>query len=259
MQNIEFNPSHTRPFNIDHARAGAPFRSRDGSEVKVLKFDMKSENGFCILGLSTDENGFENCASWLATGKYTPDVAEHESDLVMMPVGYCEGEPVFIGDVLFDALKKPYQVTIGQASSPSFLEWLLKTSKLESPVEPEPENKFIKARELLASFANPQHMTFSLGKAKLILEAFDELLTLKEQHIRHVHREVLDAQANWPKFNSAHEGFAVLLEEVEELKAEVWINQKKRDPLKMYKEAKQIAAMAIRFMSDCCDEDSCRK
>lgn len=35
--------------------------------------------------------------------------------------------------------------------------------------------------------------------------------------------------AKWPAFNSAHEGFAVLLEEVEELKAHVWTNQKRRD------------------------------
>jgi hypothetical protein len=49
-------------------------------------------------------------------------------------------------------------------------------------------------------------------------------------------------------FNSAHEGYAVLLEEVDELKAEVW--NRKRDPKALLKEAVQVAAMAQRFIED---------
>jgi NTP pyrophosphatase (non-canonical NTP hydrolase) len=72
-------------------------------------------------------------------------------------------------------------------------------------------------------------------------------------------REARDARRNWPPFNSAHEGFAVLLEEVDELKAHVWTNQKKRDLNAMRKEAIQVAAMAIRFAGDVCDEETGRK
>src|SRR5262249_45247414 len=54
----------------------------------------------------------------------------------------------------------------------------------------------------------------------------------------------------WPPFNSAHEGFAVLLEEVDEPRAHVWINQTKRDLDAMRREAIQVAAMAIRFVHD---------
>lgn len=71
--------------------------------------------------------------------------------------------------------------------------------------------------------------------------------------------EVVNARTNWPRFNSAHEGYAVLLEEMDELKREVWIRQDKRDPAALYKEAKQVAAMAIRFMEECCTEEACRK
>jgi hypothetical protein len=71
--------------------------------------------------------------------------------------------------------------------------------------------------------------------------------------------EVESAKKNWPPFNSAHEGFAVLLEEVEELKAHVWTNQKRRDLVAMRKEAMQVAAMAIRFMTEVCGEETGRK
>lgn len=74
-----------------------------------------------------------------------------------------------------------------------------------------------------------------------------------------VRDEVESARSNWPAFNSAHEGFAVLLEEVDELKGHVWTNQKRRDLAAMRKEAMQVAAMALRFMGECCDEETGRK
>ncbi len=77
--------------------------------------------------------------------------------------------------------------------------------------------------------------------------------------VAEVLEEVRNARANWPAFNSAHEGFAILKEEVDELWDIVKVNQKKRDLVKMRAEAKQVAAMAIRFMGDCTDEINGRK
>jgi hypothetical protein len=71
--------------------------------------------------------------------------------------------------------------------------------------------------------------------------------------------EVRTARSNWPPFNSAHEGYAVLLEEVDELKTHVWTNQKRRDLEAMRREAVQVAAMAVRFVLDVCKETTGRK
>ncbi len=63
-------------------------------------------------------------------------------------------------------------------------------------------------------------------------------------------REVLAARTKHAPMRGAHEGYAVLLEEVDELWAEV--KARKFDKIKGRAEAKQIAAMAIAFMVEVC-------
>lgn len=53
--------------------------------------------------------------------------------------------------------------------------------------------------------------------------------------------------------NSAHEGYAVALEEVDELWEHVKTNQRARDLSGMRKEAIQAAAMFMRFVVEVCD------
>ena len=53
----------------------------------------------------------------------------------------------------------------------------------------------------------------------------------------------------FPAFNSYHEGYAVIKEELDELWEEVK-KYPKQDNAKLYKEAIQIGAMAIRFVYD---------
>jgi hypothetical protein len=67
--------------------------------------------------------------------------------------------------------------------------------------------------------------------------------------------ELQRAERDYPAFNSAHEGFAVILEEVDELKAEVWKSPKNRNMAAMEREAVQVAAMALRFLRDVCGMD----
>ena len=58
--------------------------------------------------------------------------------------------------------------------------------------------------------------------------------------------ELVAAMAKFPKFNSSHEGFAVLQEEVDEL----WTEVKANRTAEAFDEAIQVAAMAIRFILD---------
>lgn len=51
-------------------------------------------------------------------------------------------------------------------------------------------------------------------------------------------------------FNSAHEGYAVILEELDELWQEVKLKERLRSKEKMRIEAIQVAAMAVRFVHD---------
>ena len=77
-----------------------------------------------------------------------------------------------------------------------------------------------------------------------------EALTRCEVALQRIREEVGRAIAKYPPFNSAHEGYSVLAEEVDELWDHVKVKQGQRDVPAMIKEATQVAAMAIRFIVD---------
>jgi len=70
------------------------------------------------------------------------------------------------------------------------------------------------------------------------------------QAMREVLIEFARAQEKFPTFSSPHEGYAVLLEEVDELWDIVKRQYADRPKEEMRKEAMQVAAMALRFMYD---------
>jgi len=69
--------------------------------------------------------------------------------------------------------------------------------------------------------------------------------------IREVSQELKRAGKKFPKFASAHEGYAIILEELDELWDEIKVKHKNIE--NMRKEATQVAAMAIRFIKDVCE------
>jgi hypothetical protein len=68
-------------------------------------------------------------------------------------------------------------------------------------------------------------------------------------------RELANARRKFPRVqSSAHEGYAVLLEEVDELWDEIKGPDDSKQTARMRAEAIQVAAMAIRFIEDVCDK-----
>ncbi len=73
--------------------------------------------------------------------------------------------------------------------------------------------------------------------------------TNNDKEIKDVISEVKKVELRFDGFKSSHDGYAVILEEVDEL----WNEVKKRshDYHTEYEEAKQIACTAIRYMKMC--------
>jgi molybdopterin biosynthesis enzyme len=101
-----------------------------------------------------------------------------------------------------------------------------------------------KDKDPVAELAEQYRRTHAVKTSELLAEVMAELN---------------NATTNWPPFNSAHEGWAVMAEEFDELWEHVKTNQKKRDLAAMRKEAVQVAAMAMRFALEVCDETRGRK
>lgn len=84
-------------------------------------------------------------------------------------------------------------------------------------------------------------------------EFFNPTVQLNLAVAMDVANELDAATTKFGPFHSAHEGYAVLKEEVDELWDEVKAKQGVRDLGNMRKEAIQVAAMAMRFVVDICD------
>lgn len=62
--------------------------------------------------------------------------------------------------------------------------------------------------------------------------------------------EVRSACQQHPSYNSAHEAYAVILEELDEFKAEVWKKREQRSDAAMRKELLQTACTCVRAIID---------
>ena len=66
--------------------------------------------------------------------------------------------------------------------------------------------------------------------------------------------ELMSASSKFPPMASPHEGYAIILEELDELKEELFKQHHSRNPIALRKEAMQVGAIALRFMVDCCGD-----
>ena len=109
------------------------------------------------------------------------------------------------------------------------------------------------------------NITSSKGIASILLEGHDAVRLLffllnhdawlpmksRERFLTLIEREHTEACCKHPPLHSLHEAYAVLLEEMDEFKQEVWKQIGARNSQEIVKELVQIAAMAMRTALDC--------
>lgn len=81
-------PKHTRPFNLEHARAGAPFCRADGTEYEIIKWDRKHTQQ--LVGISKQDAAIHTFRVDGTESGNRPECA-----LVMTPLGFIDGKPYF--------------------------------------------------------------------------------------------------------------------------------------------------------------------
>lgn len=75
--------------------------------------------------------------------------------------------------------------------------------------------------------------------------------TLIDNLYKEIFNEFLRASKNYPMFSNEYEGYAIILEELDELWEVVKLKQSNPERLvKCRKECIQVAAMALRFLHD---------
>lgn len=77
-----------------------------------------------------------------------------------------------------------------------------------------------------------------------------------KQIFSEISSELERARFTYSDFHSSHEGYATILEELDEMWEEIKKKPHKRSKQKMRKEAIQVAAMSVRFICDICDKDA---
>ncbi len=128
-----------------------------------------------------------------------------------------------------------------------------------APAEEEPPQhiKFkvdVKAFQKAAPAIDNEYLNQLTGAGSFEEQARQRLVkNLATPLAAEVIQEIIKATAVHGKFQSAHEGWAVIYEELDELWDEV--RAKKHDRKKMRKECIQVAAMAFRFMMDLCEDE----
>lgn len=80
-------------FNLADARAGAPIGCTNGAGAEILRYlDRK------MIGIQVTESGNQYASEWNLDGSYCTASHANAMDLVMLPLGFVQGKPFFVGD-----------------------------------------------------------------------------------------------------------------------------------------------------------------
>ena len=74
----------------------------------------------------------------------------------------------------------------------------------------------------------------------------------RDEALEKIRKEYAVAITNYKAFNSPHEGYAIIQEEVDELWDEIKKRPMERNHKLIHDEAIHVAAMALRFLTDIC-------
>lgn len=77
--------------------------------------------------------------------------------------------------------------------------------------------------------------------------------------LQELRAELLSALQRFPPWNSAHEGYGKIKEELRELEEHIFMKEANRDVGAMRKEAIQLACTAVRFAIEICTEERGRR
>lgn len=80
-----------------------------------------------------------------------------------------------------------------------------------------------------------------------------------ETGLQELRAELLSALQRFDVWNSAHEGYGKIKEELRELEEHIFTKEANRDIAGMRKEAIQLACTAVRFAIEICTEERARR
>ena len=112
------NPEYTKPFDLEHAKAGAPYGCADGSIADILKYTDRN-----IFGTIAADDGNEFAASWAPDGMKTSGLLGVDKILVMLPLGFIDGKPVWVGDEFIGHADTPCVAKAGLSSNFAGSRW----------------------------------------------------------------------------------------------------------------------------------------
>lgn len=102
-------PEHTRPFNLELAKMGAPIACENGDVATILKWDARYP-GIPLVGIVGPN---DEATGWKEDGTCGWG---YQRKLVMAPLGMIDGKPVWVGDEI--VIPNGHKLKCGPADRP---------------------------------------------------------------------------------------------------------------------------------------------